>query len=677
VERVAVTFNETDDTYPEVVSLRPDFPLVPHLNLRSQEFPRSLCLDDRPWREIRLTLTAPAYIEHIRRWLTLTSRDQLHQPGQLLEPLLAASGYRLVIPPEFFGESNSTAHYLGVSITGGENGRIFLATTDSEDAKLGIQALAFHIRCEPQQHGVIRHAPSSLLGLHDLLNTSGCDLVSTLRTIFKDFDETTPFDHRCIIVVSLPKTRTTDGQAESTDTVAFLSDSSIKDIGCDLGVWEMRDGNRSYLLEVDDSKRGGATNIDAINVTPALTQPAATLLSGFSPGDKIRVAVIGVGALGSQVAMNLVRSGFGIWRLIDDDELLPHNFVRHALSGNYIGCNKAEVLAFEMNSLFSEGQIAKAYTMDLLVSGDKAREMYESIADANVILDLSASVAVARSLAHANYTARRISTFLNPMGTDLVVMAEPRDRSMRLDHLEMYYYRELIINPDLAGHFPSADSTIRYGLSCRDISLQMPQDLVAVHAGIAARAIRNYCDNEIANLCISRCNPDTFNITPVNIAVEPMLSQRQGDWTLSVHPQVLRQIAEIRTVHLPNETGGVLIGSFDTEHRVAYIVHALPSPPDSIEWPNLYIRGCSHLTQEVKRIRDATMMHLDYIGEWHSHPDGGDTIPSSDDLKVFGWLTEHMHIEGRPALMLIAGQSASSRFFIDRIAEEYPEPLCL
>jgi hypothetical protein len=66
VERIAVAFWPEDNTYPETLALREDFPLVPHLNLRLFELPRSLCLYEEPYSEIKLRWTVPAFIERIR-----------------------------------------------------------------------------------------------------------------------------------------------------------------------------------------------------------------------------------------------------------------------------------------------------------------------------------------------------------------------------------------------------------------------------------------------------------------------------------------------------------------------------------------------------------------------------------------------------------------------------------
>ena len=127
---------------------------------------------------------------------------------------------------------------------------------------------------------------------------------------------------------------------------------------------------------------------------------------------------------------------------------------------------------------------------------------------------------------------------------------------------------------------------------------------------------------------------------------------------------------DLRESKLPNETGGVLLGSFDLDAHVAYIADTIPSPPDSEEWPTLYIRGKKGLRPEVDRLAAATDGMLEYIGEWHSHPDGCSTAPSPDDLKVFAWLTEIMSLDAVPATMMIVGDQGRVSFFLGKIAKE-------
>ena len=93
----------------------------------------------------------------------------------------------------------------------------------------------------------------------------------------------------------------------------------------------------------------------------------------------------------------------------------------------------------------------------------------------------------------------------------------------------------------------------------------------------------------------------------------------------------------------------------------------LPSPPDSKEWPTLYIRGCRGLPSKIEKIQQVTVNQLRYVGEWHSHPAACSVKPSHDDKQVFDWLSDLMKIDGLPPLMLIVGDPGQYAFYLERI----------
>lgn len=132
---------------------------------------------------------------------------------------------------------------------------------------------------------------------------------------------------------------------------------------------------------------------------------------------------------------------------------------------------------------------------------------------------------------------------------------------------------------------------------------------------------------------------------------------------------LLEEISRARAAKLPNETGGVLIGAFDTLRRIVYVVVQVPSPPDSTEWPTLYIRGVQGLRERVEAIGRITAGNLIYVGEWHSHPDGVGCSPSNDDRKVFDWLRELRKVDGLPPVMLIVGDQDRFGWHIKEIAK--------
>ncbi len=676
-ERLAATFDPSDGTYPEVVALRHDFPIVPHLYLRNEELPRSLCLYDRPWAEIRLTWTAPSFIEWIRTWLALTARDELHQEDQALEPLVLSCGWHLLLPANLDLEADEGPIVLAVEVLGGKDGRVLqgmpVALPEWHKSKLAFAAL--YTRTPPRRHGVIRRTPQTVKDLCELARTEDFDLLDTLRRQFKQLPDEKPIDAPVVLIVGFPKTRTDGGAVESTEVKAFLTSMPLKGFGVGIGVWHLFNGQVSQLLEVEETHDGSEIKIDAINVSRMLSWSMAARLNGQENRDNRAVVAVGAGALGSQVLMNLARSGWGQWTIIDNDVLFPHNLARHGLLGPWVGSRKSEITALSINTLAQDKPIAAPIVCDVLHPGDRTEEVDRALRDAQIVLDMSASIPVARYLASREIDARIVSLFMSPTGRDLVLLAEDAGRCVRLDHVEMLYYNALASEEQLLGHFNTGDGQVRYGTSCRDVSSRIPQEWVAIQAGIAAAEIRRAAVVPEPTARVWRINPDTNAVAAVEIAVEPFVRQRQGDWEVLVTPTLFRTVVRWRTDRLPRETGGILIGAVDHDRKVVYLTKALPSPPDSEEWPTMYVRGAKGLSAERDRIREQTAGHLDYIGEWHSHPAGTGTMPSADDRKVCGWVGQHLFMEGRPAVMLICGNHDETRVFVERLDHEIPEPL--
>lgn len=689
IERIAVVFIDDDLITPEVLALRADFPQVPHLNLTAERFLRSLCLFDEPWCELRLRWTPALLITRIREWLTKTARGELHQQDQPLEPILLGSPWTLVLPPELLdgNHDRSDASMLLVQGVKGPLDRYTLTASrlgvqggtaldaDRGGTASGLEWLAVTVRATPQEHGVIHLNPTNLPQLTQLLTPAGVDLRATLRMRLRDLLETRAIEDflqaRLIIIVMFPKTRVAQGDIEAVETWAFLAIETIARVGEEIGLWLLNDGSPGLLLPADDTKHGEAVELQILNPTAAFSRQRAARLNGVGASQSSNIVAIGAGALGSQVFLNLVRAGYGTWTVMDPDVLLPHNLARHALFGSTVGYPKADMVVSLANDIVAGESIARALVVDVMGTSDAA-EIASALGEADVIIDMSASVAVSRYVSHDVHSrARRMSLFLNPTGTDGVLLAEDVERSIPLDHLEMQYYRHLVHTPVMESHLSPPVGQVRYGVGCRDHSSSIPQDFVGLHAAIGSRALRAAGDDDRATISIWRYSPETMEIDSERLVPSKAISLRRGDWTILTDAWVLREISRLRASRLPNETGGVLIGSFDSDRRLVYVVDVLPSPPDSQEWPTVYIRGHEGLQEQRERIATVTMGNLDYIGEWHSHPDGHGCEPSSDDQRVLAWLAELRRLDGVPPVLLIVGESDQFGWFIgEPLAEQ-------
>ncbi|MBE0556967.1 MAG: ThiF family adenylyltransferase, partial [Proteobacteria bacterium] len=417
---------------------------------------------------------------------------------------------------------------------------------------------------------IIRHHPKTLKDIHYFAKSAGIDLLGELRRrVFEwhnDIRHPNLYSARLAIVLVLPKTRGEAGTVESLEEVGFLTVSSVMEIGKDIGRLETKDGHPAALVPMALEREGGETTVIQVTVMQAFSREMAAAQNGDPKPSDRKITAVGMGAFGSQLFLSLARAGYGDWTLVDDDILLPHNLARHALTGGALGYGKADALSVIANMMFNGQTIAKPLFANAINPDEgMAEPLRQAFEESGVILDLSASISAARHLARDVVSkARRISLFMNPIGTDLVMLAEDDKRSITLDCLEMQYYRYIIQTPSLEDHLRRPPGRIRYGNSCRDINSKLPEDLVALHASIACRALRNTEKDTNASIFIWRVDRVTGEVKRHQVPVEKTVEIKAGRWTLYSDQHLVEKIKEAREKLVPKETGGVLLGSIDT-----------------------------------------------------------------------------------------------------------------
>ena len=665
VERLAVILSVDDDAYPEVLAIRKGFPVVPHLNIARDDDTRSLCLYDQSWDEVQARWTAPAFIERIRRWLADTAIGSLHREDQPLEQVLAGSGYSLVLPWSAIKSGDETATRLDVvHIPSQEHRGTLIAIPLSAKDRPKLQFTASMFFAGSRQHGVIRRAPRNLQELCEFVYSDDFDLLATLRKRVMAWKDDGCLEVSLIIVITFPLQRGEVATVEVTDTWAFLTTETVYEVGKRIGVWDKFNGKVGEFISPDESLKGADVTLDIVRPHFGFSRSAAARASGVEAVNAKAVAV-GAGAIGSQITLSLVRGGFGQWTLVDNDELLPHNLARHALLPNGIGWPKAVVLAATISSLFEDEPPATAISANVLRPGDAKEKLDAAFGESDLILDFSASMPVSRHLARdIQSDARRVSVFLNPRGSDLVCIREDEKRTMPLDGLEAQYYRAVIRDPALSGHLAVNEARTRYARSCRDVSFSISTHMVSMHSAIAAQAIRASYSSEGASIRVWHADPSTCQVSIVDVPLHTSYRAQIGGWTVVIDQWLIDHLQQLRSQRLPNETGGVLIGTYDLPRKTVYVVDTIHSPADSKEKPTLYIRGCEGLEERVAAISAETAGELEYVGEWHSHPDGCSCAPSNDDLNLFANITDRMTAAGYPAFMAIIGQNNQSAWFL-------------
>ena len=272
VERIAVKFDPEDKTLPDTLALRIDFPKVSHLNIRDEELPRSLCLFEAPYSEIKLRWTAAFYIKNVRNWLALTARGELHAEDQPLEPLLYGSEGFLILPPAILDQENPVQVLAINQIIEHAAQKTYLAkVATSLNTKPGeIQVLITTLCADPQTHGLIHSKPKNLVELHDFLAPVGLNLIDHVQQQLQHWNKDEAFDAvknaKLIILLLLPKMRSdADDTSETIELSAFVTEKSIVEIGKEVGIWDVFEGEVGPFLSIDSDKNGKNVQLEMLN----------------------------------------------------------------------------------------------------------------------------------------------------------------------------------------------------------------------------------------------------------------------------------------------------------------------------------------------------------------------------------------------------------------------------
>lgn len=662
-ERIALGFKPEDDEWPAAVSLRPDFPdQLSHVFIGVPKQAVRLCLSEDPWEDVKRRWSPMGLIRTVRTWLIDTARGALHRPDQPLEPFLLGSSTMVILPANIFEAVAKGQVVYGEQLGGNEipGRRVVRLRFPDEHMEGAAKLVAAAFIAPPRQHGIIRRTPHNLADLTALLQADDFDFNGEVETAIKRWIEAKLTEAHPVFLLSVPVTRDPGGPVERTDTWAFLSAGTVAEVAdaYDLASSTAEHGFGALLPVFRKAgPYGESIGLAILNPTYELTAQTAAGYNGLTAPSGRGIFAIGAGALGSQVLRHLVRMGEQVTAIVDEDRLLPHNLARHAVWDHLsLGYPKAAVMSAMIERILPSAGDPKAFIVNAADPPADGQAYGEAMASAGLILDMAASVPVSRRLAiEEEAPARRVSAFLSPNGHDLVLLGEDAARDVRLDHLEMNYYAAIASDDRLQGHFDLAPG-VRYARSCREVSVQLSQAHVAVHAGVAADRVRRLTDDPAAFATVWRLDPALMTLQRVDVDVRPLLSLESSGWTVLVSPALLDALWEARTLKLPVETGGVLLGDFDTTRKRVYLVASIASPVDSVETQGGYIRGAHGLQERVEEVEKRTLGMLRYVGEWHSHPEGHPAAPSGEDLLLYGHLTSEMEVEGYPPVMLIVAE---------------------
>lgn len=106
----------------------------------------------------------------------------------------------------------------------------------------------------------------------------------------------------------------------------------------------------------------------------------------------IRVGIVGLGSVGSKVAVSLARSGVRQFLLVDDDYLAPGNMVRHELSWAYVGTHKVWAVRDALSLVAAGAQVdVRTVRLSGQESAVTAAAALKDLSNCDLLIDATAN----------------------------------------------------------------------------------------------------------------------------------------------------------------------------------------------------------------------------------------------------------------------------------------------
>jgi len=701
-ERLALVI--TPEALPEVRVLRTNFPILPHMNHVLPGEPASLCLYTETWQSLERTWTPQKHLQRILWWLTESAKGTLHRDDQSLEPLYFESPFEIILPPDFdekAGDPNLALfpeairieqpplHFKVIRCSFQDKKSI--ATQESTKSKVhrvaiigapsgkykAVGQLLVPQECHEKKkiphfeilmvtgpsavHGIIEQYPRTLGELDDQMISRGGSILESLKKAIQEKAHS-GISHEdlteCLLILSMQLQRAVDAQPEKKYKQAFEIVSDLAGLGDKTGALTKSpvDG-KWYSIPTDNKQDWRDIKIWPIEVKTANTKDFARVASDvvLRTAD-FKGVLAGVGALGGSMAELWSKEHWGTWSFIDPDIVKSHNIIRHIARDFHVGAFKTDVVR-DMVTFNYQNDYYHAVSIPGSANDYRSGAVISAISEADLLVDATTTIEIPRDLAQKGDVPRSVSVFLTPSGGGSALLMESVDRSLRLDALEAQYYRAIISEDWGKEHLEGHKGSIRVGAGCRDASAIISYEAIQLHAAVLARQVRLLRDEVAARIRVWSSDPNTGALAAYTIPVYAANRFDCGGWRVIMDDGLKEKLAATRMFHLPNETGGIIIGYIDHKLKHIYVVDILNAPADSEAELTGFTRGVKGLRAALDEVCRRTAGIAGYIGEWHSHPELTSAYPSSLDRALIKELADALDLDGHPALMIIVGRT--------------------
>jgi len=389
---------------------------------------------------------------------------------------------------------------------------------------------------------------------------------------------------------------------------------------------------KSYFININEKIKWGLTSNSTYNRFFGRGK-----FSGFFTDRKI--LILGCGAVGSVLANLITRGGAKFIDINDPDRIEPGNICRSQFSFSNTSNNKTDSLKKTLIEISPFIDININRDFQFVSNGSsKARELASKFDAYDLIFDCTGNNKVLISLENIKPSALIIHISLTNKANHLICTVSSPLQSL-------FERRNQLINALNEDSYPE----FREGTGCwHPTFLATGADIFSL-VSTAVSKIDNYVNNvkTVTTFFIERS--DSLGL---QIFEDMLYVQQELNLKLIINKKCLGKIKNLGNLHFPNEIGGVLLGYYNSSKDCAIISDILV-PTKFLNSPTTFKPDIKTINTQLKEIFDKYKGQLLYLGEWHSHPNGGKE-PSSDDFASLSKIANSPNVLINQPILLIA-----------------------
>ncbi|MBS1773953.1 MAG: ThiF family adenylyltransferase [Bacteroidetes bacterium] len=371
------------------------------------------------------------------------------------------------------------------------------------------------------------------------------------------------------------------------------------------------------------------------------------------------INIIGVGAIGSEVADIINKAGVGYINLIDNQFQAAHNAVRHLAGINSMGIPKVHAVKtiLESHNVFNSVRtfIDNIKTLEVGLALPDHSISISSIADDNTEGFLNEQAVIyGRTVYYirAIRGGKAARIFRVKPGKDACFYC------LQLHREDDQYFVDIPASQDYPTLRNECNNPIRPA-SAADLKL-----IAALSSGLVLNQLQE--DSDInhwiwSTEIITGTPIDTaYKMYPQTIPVHaacPYCNDHKP-MAVTIDEKVLNDMKQQVANKKGTETGGVLVGYID--NQVCHITHASGAGPKAVEKRNGFekdIEYCQAFIDELYAKHDNKAV---YVGEWHSHPNQ-DNRPSGIDLNSLNNIAmQKNYLLEKPVMIIFSSEGEPS-----------------